>query len=34
MIQGQVFLKGGGGGGGRAGPFPIKFFQGLLFLHL
>ena len=32
MIQGQVFLK--GGGGGRAGPFPIKFFQGLLFLHL
>ena len=33
MIQGQVFLK-GEGGGGRAGPFPIKFFQGLLFLHL
>ena len=27
MVQGQVFLKGG------AGTFPIKFFQGLSFLH-
>ena len=29
MVQGQVFLKGGGG----AETFPIKFFQGLSFLH-
>ena len=27
MVQGQVFLK------GEAGTFPIKFFQGLSFLH-
>ena len=27
IMQGQVFLKGG------AGTFPIKFFQGLSFLH-
>ena len=27
MVQWQVFLKGG------AGTFPIKFFQGLSFLH-
>ena len=27
MVQGQVFLKVG------AGTFPIKFFQGLSFLH-
>ena len=27
MVQGQVFLK------GAAGTFPIKFFQGLSFLH-
>ena len=30
MVQVQVFLKGGRG----AGTFPVKFFQGLLFLHL
>ena len=28
MVQEQVFLKGGDG------TFPIKFFQGLSFLHL
>ena len=28
MVQGQVFLK-----GGVTGTFPIKFFQGLSFLH-
>ena len=28
MVQGQVFIK------GRAGTFPISFFQGLLFSHL
>ena len=27
MVQGQVFLQ------GWAGTFPIKFFQGLSFLH-
>ena len=30
MVQGQFLKKEGGG----AGTFPIKFFQGLSFLHL
>ena len=32
MVQGQFLKK--EGGGGAAGTFPIKFFQGLSFLHL
>ena len=32
MMMTQMFLK--GEGGGRAGTFPVSFFQGLLFLHL
>ena len=34
MVQGQVFLKRREDGGWGVGTFPIKFFQGLSFLHL